>query len=130
MSDHSEARLSDHAVEQLIGRLLQIGVAIAALVTLIGGVLVLIQHGSAPPDFSVFRGQPSHVTSVGGIVRGVLDGRSESIVQLGVVLLIATPIARVAFTLIAFLIQRDRLYVALTSLVLALLMFGLLFGMA
>ena len=47
------------------------------------------------------------------------------IVQLGLVLLIATPVARVALTLGAFLLQRDRLYVVLTTIVLVLLLFGL-----
>ena len=57
-------------------------------------------------------------------------GQSASIVQLGVVLLIATPIARVAFTLVAFAIQRDRTYVIITLIVLGLLLYGLLFGKA
>ena len=122
--------LSDHDVEQLIGRLLQIGVALAAVVTTIGGALLLIQHGSARPVFSVFHGQPDYLTSLGGIARGVRELRSESIVQLGIVLLIATPVARVAFTLVAFILQRDRVYVVITLIVLALLAYGLVFGIA
>jgi uncharacterized membrane protein len=119
---------SDHAVEQVIGRLLQIGVFMAAAVAIVGAILVLIQHGSSTPAFSAFGGAPDHLTSVGGIVRGVRDMRSESIVQLGIVLLIATPMLRVAFTLVAFVLQRDRVYVAITTLVLALLVYGLAFG--
>jgi uncharacterized membrane protein len=122
--------LSDHEVEQLIGRLLQLGVAAAAVVTIIGGALLLMQHGSAQPMFSVFHGQPDYLTSLGGIARGVRELRSESIVQLGIVLLIATPIARVAFTLVAFLLQRDRVYVVVTLIVLALLAYGLIVGKA
>jgi uncharacterized membrane protein len=122
--------LSDHAVEQLIGRLLQIGVAAAAVVTIIGGALLLIQHGSAQPMFSVFHGQPDYLTSLGGIARGVRELRSESIVQLGIVLLIATPVARVALTLVAFILQRDRVYVVVTLIVLALLAYGLIVGKA
>jgi uncharacterized membrane protein len=56
--------------------------------------------------------------------------QSESIVQLGLLLLIATPVARVAFTLVAFVLQRDRTYVVVTSIVLALLLYGLVFGNA
>ena len=121
-------RLSEHQVEQLIGRLLQIGVLLAGAVTLIGGLLLLKEHGSAPPTFSAFHGQPGNLTSLIGILRGVREGRSDSIVQLGIVLLIATPIARVAFTLVAFAIQRDRTYVFITLLVLVLLLYGLLLG--
>ena len=130
MSESRVAQWSDQTLAQLIGRLLQIGVALSAIITIVGGGLVLIQHGSTTPNYSDFRGQPSHVTTVGGILRGALELRSESIVQLGVVILIATPIIRVAFTFVVFLLQRDRIYVAITGVVLALLLFGLAFGMA
>ncbi|MEP6491078.1 MAG: DUF1634 domain-containing protein [bacterium] len=123
-------RWSDHEVEQLIGRLLQIGVGLAALVTIAGGVLLLMQHGASRPTYSVFHGEPEHLTSLGGIWRGAMAMRSESIVQLGIVLLIATPVARVAFTLVAFVLQRDRTYVFITTLVLALLLYGLVLGHA
>jgi uncharacterized membrane protein len=124
----SDGGPSDHAVEQIIGRLLQVGVFTAAAVAIVGAILVLIQHGSAAPAFSDFRAAPQHLTSIGGIVRGVRELRSESIVQLGIVLLIMTPMLRVAFTLVAFVLQRDRVYIAITSLVLALLVYGLAFG--
>jgi uncharacterized membrane protein len=121
-------RLSEHEIEQIIGRLLQVGVLIAAVVTLVGGVLLLLSQGSTPPSLSVFRGQPGNLTSLSLILKGVREGRGDSIVQLGIVLLIATPIARVAFTLVAFALQRDRTYVLITLLVLLLLMYGLFFG--
>ena len=124
------SRWTDHNVEQLIGRLLQIGVVVAAAVTIVGGVLLLAQHGSDIPNYSVFHGGPNYVTSLGGIARGVLDLRSESIVQLGLVLLIATPVARVACTLVAFILQRDRTYVVITTIVLVILLYGLVFGRA
>ena len=126
----TDERLSEYDVEQWIGRLLQIGVLLAAAVTLVGGILLLREHGASVPVFSVFHGQPGNLTSLIGVLRCVGDGRSDSIVQLGVVLLIATPIARVAFTLVAFAMQRDRTYVFITLLVLALLLYGLLFSKA
>jgi uncharacterized membrane protein len=119
---------SDHAVEQVIGRLLQIGVFAAAAVAIAGAILVLVQHGSRAPAFREFHTAPDHLTSIGGILRGVRESRSESIVQLGIVLLIVTPMLRVAFTLVAFVLQRDRVYIAITTVVLALLMYGLAFG--
>ena len=122
--------MSDYDVEQFIGRMLQLGVLVATIVTVIGGALLLIQHGSARPTYSEFRGEPEYLTSIGGIARGVRDMRSEAIVQLGIVLLIATPVARVAFTLVAFVLQRDRVYVALTTIVLGLLLYGLVIGVA
>ena len=103
-----ESRWTDHAVEQLIGRFLQFGVMLAAGVVLVGGTLVLVQHGGAPVSYAVFHGAPEQLRTIGGIVRGALALDSKAIVQLGLVLLIATPVARVAFMLIAFVVQRDR----------------------
>ena len=129
MSDQPP-RVSDDTVEQVIGRLLQIGVLIAAAVTAAGGAILLMQHGGSATDYATFRGEPAFLRSLSGIVAGVMAHDSRAIVQLGLALLIATPIARVAFTLVAFALQRDRVYVAVTALVLALLLFGLFFGIA
>lgn len=125
-----ESRWSDEHVEQFIGRLLQFGVLLAAAVTIIGAVLLLAREGGTVADFRVFRGATSNLRSVGDVLRGVaaLDGRA--ITQLGLVLLIATPVARVALTLWAFLRQHDRLYVVVTTIVLALLIYGLAWGRA
>ena len=125
---NESARLTEHEVEQVIGRLLQYGVLLAAAVTLLGGVLLLLHHGSATASHSVFRGEPAQLRSLSAIVGGAFAGQAMAIVQLGQLLLIATPVARVAFTLVAFALQGDRLYVLVTTIVLALLLYGLLFG--
>ena len=124
----STPRLSEHEIEQVIGRLLQYGVLFAAAVTLVGGVMLLVHHGSTPASFSVFQGEPAHLRSLSAIVSGAFSGGATSVVQLGLLLLIATPVVRVAFTLVAFALQRDRLYVLVTTIVLALLLYGLVFG--
>ena len=121
-------RWSDDRVEQVVGNLLRIGVLVAAAVAMAGGIAVLLQHGSRLADYGTFAGETAEFTSIGGIVRGVLALDSRAVVQLGLVLLIATPIARVVFSLVAFLLQRDRLYVVITSVVLAVLVFSLVFG--
>lgn len=126
-SDASETRRwTDHEVDQVIGRLLQIGVAIATIVVLIGSALLLARHGHEVVDRHLFRGAPERLTSVGAIVHYAFAGDPLAIIQLGLVLLIATPIARVALTLAAFVVQRDWLYTALTALVLGILTWGLL----
>jgi uncharacterized membrane protein len=124
------AGMSDHQVEQLVGRLLQIGVLLSAVVVIVGGVLLLRQHGGDHAVYSPFKGEPEYLRSLAGIVKGAFALDSLAIVQLGLVMLIATPVLRVAFTLVAFAIQRDRAYVLITLLVLAVLMYGLLFGKA
>lgn len=120
----------DERIELVIGRLLQFGVLAAAIVVVTGGILLLAQYGHLPANFQQFRGEDPTLRSVGGIIRAALNGDSRAIVQLGLVLLIATPTARVALTLGAFIIQRDRLYILTTSIVLALLLYGLVWGRA
>ncbi|HJP84703.1 MAG TPA: DUF1634 domain-containing protein [Gemmatimonadaceae bacterium] len=117
-------------MEQIIGRLLQLGVLLAAIVVLIGGVMLLVQYGSHIAAFQIFRGESATLSNVRGIVGSALHGDSRGIVQLGLLLLIATPVARVALTLGAFAIQRDRLYIVTTTIVLALLLYGLIWGRA
>jgi uncharacterized membrane protein len=123
-------RVSDHVVEQVIGRMLQLGVLLAAVVVLVGAVALLWHHGSDRVSYVAFSGEPVRLRSVAGIVGSAMAMRSDAIVQLGLLLLIATPIARVALTLVAFVIQRDRTYVVITLIVLALLLYGLFFGHA
>jgi uncharacterized membrane protein len=123
-----DARWSDDRVEQMIGNMLRAGVIVAAVVAAIGGIALLAQHGAKSADYSHFAGETAEFTSIGGIIRGVLALDSRAVVQLGLVLLIATPVMRVVLSLVAFLVQRDRLYVVITSIVLAVLVFSLVFG--
>lgn len=120
----------DERIERVIGRLLQLGVLLAAIVVAIGGVLLLAQYGHLPAGFREFSGEDPSLKSIAGIVRAVVTGDSRAIVQLGLVLLIATPVARVALTLGAFIAERDRLYIFTTTIVLALLLYGLIWGRA
>jgi len=123
-------RVSDHEVQQAIGGLLRLGVIIAAVVTCVGGALLLVQHGGGPVAHRTFQGEPAALESIVGIVRGALSFNGAAIAQFGLLLLIATPVARVAFTLVAFALQGDRKYVVITSIVLALLVYALVFGKA
>ncbi len=113
-------------MEQIVGRLLQAGVLVATVVVVAGAVALLATRGSAVMDFSRFQGTTSGLRSVGSVLDGVARREPVAVVQLGLILLIATPVARVALTLVAFVIQRDRLYVALTTVVLVVLLYGLL----
>ena len=115
----------EHEVEVLLGRLLLWGVAIAASVVLVGGVLYLIRFGGGEPQYGTFRGEPDDLRHVAGIVRSVTGGGSRGIIQLGLLLLIATPVARVALSLLVFVRDRDRLYVRLTAFVLIILVLSL-----
>jgi uncharacterized membrane protein len=115
-------------MEQVVSTLLRIGVVVAALVVLVGGVLYLIRFGSTLPNYAVFRGEPADLRSVSGIIRDVLSLHARGLIQLGLLLLIATPVVRVAFSILAFALQRDRTYVVVTLIVLGVLIYSLAGG--
>jgi len=116
---------SDEALEILLGRLLQVGVLIAAAVVAIGGVYLLLTRGGWTPAYRTFVGAGTALRSVGGILSEAVALKPDGIVQTGLLLLIATPVLRVAFSLFGFARQRDWLYVVLTLVVLTVLTAGL-----
>jgi uncharacterized membrane protein len=118
----------DVQVERLLGNLLRAGVLLAAAVVLLGGVVYLVRHGGEPADLHEFHGEPEALRSPAGIVGAALEGRGRGLVQLGLLLLIATPVARVVFSVLAFARERDYTYVVLTLLVLGVLLYSLFFG--
>jgi len=119
-------RLDDQRIEVLIGGLLRAGVIVAASVVALGGLVYLLHHGSEPADFGVFRGEAAALRKVAAVLHGGAELRGKSIIQFGLLLLIATPIARVVFSAVAFAIERDYLYVVLTLVVLGVLLYSLL----
>lgn len=116
---------SGNATEIVIGNLLRVGVLLSAVVVLMGGVLYLWQFGELPAHHQVFQGEPLALRTVPGIVTLAAQRDPRGIIALGILLLIATPIARVVFSVWAFARERDRLYVGITLVVLALLLCSL-----
>ena len=121
---------NDRRVEQIIGTLLRAGVTAAASIIILGGIWYAVRHGTEYPQYHIFRGEPRDLRSVGGILSGVRSLSARNLIQLGLLVLIATPIARVVFSLVAFALERDRIYVAITAIVLAILRYSLLGGQA
>jgi uncharacterized membrane protein len=121
-------RFTDRGIEQAIGNLLRAGVLLAVAVVLVGECVLLVRHGAARTDLAVFRGEPANLRTLQGILAGVLSFQGGNIIQLGVIILIATPVARVAFSAAAFAVEHDRLYVVITLIVLAVLLFSLAGG--
>ncbi len=119
---------NDDRVEIIVGNLLRAGVLVAATVVLAGAAVFLVRHGAERPHFGIFRGEPSDLRGVVGIVADSLHLRSRGLIQLGLLLLIATPVARVVFSVAAFELEHDRSYVLITLFVLGVLIFSLAGG--
>lgn len=117
---------TDQRIENILGNLLRAGVLLSALVVLIGGVIYLLRHGRSPIEFGVFRGEPADLRGVRGIIRETVALRGRGIIQLGLLLLIATPVVRVAFSIFGFAEERDRMYVVFTLIVFSILLYSLI----
>jgi len=115
----------DQRLEVIIGHTLRIGVVTAAVIVLIGGVLYLVENGSTAPHYHTFRAASKHSDNLSGIVRNIRALNSYGIIQLGLLVLIATPIVRVMLSVVAFARERDLLYVVATLIVLAILLYSL-----
>jgi uncharacterized membrane protein len=118
----------DSAIDRRLGVLLRTGVLIAAVVVFVGGVLFLLQSGRQVVDYRVFHGVPERLTSLTQIVAGALHGDAQAVIQLGLLLLIATPVARVVFSVFAFAVERDFLYDGISAIVLCVLFYSILWG--
>jgi uncharacterized membrane protein len=118
----------DEQIEKLTSVVLRSGVVIAATIVLFGGIFYLIRYGMLSPNYHFFHGEPADLRSVSGIIKGALSFHPRNIIQLGLLVLIATPVARVLLSVFAFAVERDRAYVIITLIVLGVLLFSLAGG--
>jgi uncharacterized membrane protein len=116
----------DRQMELVLGNLLRWGVLLSAAIVFAGACVYLSHHAHEPADYHIFRGEPSEFRTIRGVIQSVRNGRGRGLIQLGLLLLIATPIARVSFSIVGFSIERDYLYVSFTVIVLLVLLYSFL----
>lgn len=118
-----------HNIETWVGYMLRYGVLLAAMVVLIGGALYLKQamrHGL--PDYAHFRAGAVKLRTFGEIASHLRAHDPNAVIQVGLLLLILTPVARVAMCMVGFALEKNRLYVAVSSTVMAVLIYSLMHG--
>jgi uncharacterized membrane protein len=128
MTSRAPTLQQDQHMDQIMAVLLRTGVLLAAGLVFIGGIIFLVRHPQPTTNYRVFQGEPEESRTISGILREAGQLRGRGLIQLGLLLLIATPVARVLFSVFAFLYERDWTYVAVTILVLSLLTYSLFFG--
>lgn len=122
--------LKDKDMQVIIGWILRGGVAVSMFLVFIGGVFFVYRHGHSIPDYRTFKGVPDFIHSLGGILNGVITLKGQAIIQLGIILLIATPVVRVAFSAIGFVLEKDYLYTFITLIVLLIILASMISGHA
>jgi uncharacterized membrane protein len=118
--------------ERLISNVLRVGVITSLTTILLGTVIAFVHH----PEYITSPRELLHLTrpsdtgphTLRDVLTGLADLRGQAIVVLGLLILIATPVVRVAVSILLFLEEGDRTYVAITSTVLALLILSFLIG--
>jgi len=125
---------AERDMEVFIGKLLRYGVLLSCAITIIGGVIYMFQHRSLPdyspiPDGQPFPGVEHYLRELSTIIPRMLSLDGAAIIQFGVCVLIATPIIRVAVSILAFLIEKDYLYVVITLIVLCIILTNMIFGL-
>jgi uncharacterized membrane protein len=123
-------KFKDTDMQAVIGWILRAGVLVSMSVIFIGGVIYLYRHGQTHVDYSKFVGVPDFVSNPGAIIHGVFTLRGRAIIQAGIILLIATPVIRVIFSAIGFIMEKDYLYTAITVLVLFIILASMISGHA
>lgn len=122
--------LSDKEIQVFIGQFLRYGALTSCLIAMTGGILYLSRYGmQLVPDYGTFSGESSSLTTFSGIWKGLLAGNPVEIIQFGIVVLIATPVLRVVLSLFSFMVERDKLYVCITLIVLCIILFSMFSGM-
>jgi len=118
--------MDDRRLETIIGNLLRAGVLLAAAVVLAGGMAYLAAHHGDRVSYRAFSAGPASMRTVSGIAGSAAHLESEGLIQFGLLLLIATPVARVVMAAAGFALERDRLYAMVSLIVLAILLLSLM----
>lgn len=111
--------MTDDRMDTLIGNLLRTGVLLAASVVALGGIWYLFAHGGGTPDYRHFHEQ------VHGLHSLLSVSPPQLTILIGLLILIATPVARVIFSLAVFALQRDHVFVWITAAVLLILAYSI-----
>jgi len=125
----TQEKFGEKDFQKIVGNLLRYGVWISLSVAFIGGIVYLLHHGNDIENYSVFKENDQNIFEViAAVYNGVVHGRGESIIFFGIVLLFLTPVFRVLLSLFSFLLEKDYLYVVITTIVIGIIIMSISFG--
>jgi len=118
-------------MNEIVGNVLRFGVLVSAAIIVIGVVLLVGNNGLSETSSALIYNpnQVPHGTfdvSLAGLLKGLVAFQPYSLIELGAIILIATPVSRVLISVFLFAAEGDRLYVYITAVVLVLLLFSIL----
>ena len=114
-------------MDTAIATLLRTGVLLSVGIIAVGMVITFVQH---PDSFSSGPASTHFPNTISEVIAGVRHGNGQAVMMTGLLVLIATPVSRVALSIVIFVIERDRLYAAITAAVFVILMVAFAVGRA
>lgn len=124
-SDSKNHAISDHELELTMAGILLAGVRLSAALVIVGALLFLARHGLEQASYHIFAGEPAWLKSPSAIFAGLFQGKGRSFIELGLICLVLTPVARVAMALVLFARKKDPVYTLITFFVLMILLYSL-----
>ena len=117
-------KIHDSDLKNIIGQLLRYGVLSASVIVLTGGIAYLVRHGGQTPQYHDFRGEPDKMRQPALMWQAMLHGEGRALIQIGLLVLIATPIARIVFSIFGYMLEKDYLYAVITAFVLLVIVWN------
>lgn len=117
-------KIQDTDLEMVIGQLLRYGVLLSSVIVAAGGIVYLYRHGAEVPLYRQFKGEPAKMKEIKPLWQAVLRGEGRPLIQLGLMVQIATPITRILFSVFGYLLEKDYLYTVITLLVLLVILWN------
>jgi len=120
---------TDKDLQKIIGAVLKYGVLTVLVVAILGGIIFLFSHGKEVVDYSHFQENDQSIFEViKTTFQGVLKLDGQSIIFLGVLILFFTPFLRLLLSLVSFGLEKDKLYVLITLIVIGIVSMSVFFG--
>jgi uncharacterized membrane protein len=88
-------KFKDRDMQLLLGQVLRAGTVLSISIVFFGGIIYLYRHGHSVANYSTFIKIPDFVAHFPGIFYNASSLKGQAIIQIGIILLIATPILRV-----------------------------------
>ncbi|HUX20564.1 MAG TPA: DUF1634 domain-containing protein [Spirochaetia bacterium] len=114
-------------IQAQMGRILLWGMLASSAIVLMGGILFLIQFGSAHANYTSFDSVGSHIKTVGAVIRGIRDYSGGALIEAGILLLVVFQYIRVIMSAVMFARLRSWFFVGVSLFILAVLVYGLFF---
>ncbi len=121
--------ITDQTIQKIIGNVLKYGVRTVLIIAAIGGSIFLYDHSSETVDYTRFTENDNSIFRVtADVLKGVASYDARSIIFLAILVLFCTPFIRLLLSLVSFILEKDRLYVFITTVVLVIIGFSVYFG--